>query len=156
MPSTVVMLVPWHEPRSVHAAEIVRWRNFCSVEHHDDMMTLLAPVFYTYYNIFICNQETTTRAPPQHDYIARTCVAVRAVVLRPFEPNHISDKRHQRVEKIGFAGINCFSCTFELSNQRFEEFLPLTKSTRVESAIWTDPSWSLDFTDLTLASKDTN
>ena len=40
------MFVRWHEPKSVFAAEMVRWRNFCSVEHHDDMITLLAPVFY--------------------------------------------------------------------------------------------------------------
>ena len=42
----VEMLVRWNEPRSVYAAEIVRWRNFCSIEHLDDMITLLAPVFY--------------------------------------------------------------------------------------------------------------
>ena len=76
--------------------------------------------------------------PRRHDDVAGSSVTIGAVVLRPFESNHISDERHQRVKRIGFAGINCFTCIFEFSNQRIEEFLPLMKSTRVESAIWTD------------------
>ena len=76
--------------------------------------------------------------PGGHDHSAGSGAAIGAVVLRPFESNHISDERHQRVKRIGFAGINCFTCIFEFSNQRIEEFLPLMKSTRVESAIWTD------------------
>ena len=47
--------------------------------------------------------------PRGHDHTASSSATKGAIVLRPFEPNHISDERHQRVKKISFAGIYCFT-----------------------------------------------
>jgi hypothetical protein len=47
--------------------------------------------------------------PGRHDDIAGSSVTECAVVLRPFEPDHISDKRHQGATGISVGGIYRFT-----------------------------------------------
>ena len=47
--------------------------------------------------------------PGGHDHAAGSSATIAAIVLCPFQPNHISDERHQCVKRISFAGIYCFT-----------------------------------------------
>ena len=47
--------------------------------------------------------------PGRHDDVAGSSVAIGAVVLRPFQPDHVSDERHQGATGINIAGIHCFT-----------------------------------------------
>ena len=47
--------------------------------------------------------------PGRHNDIAGSSVTEGAVVLGPFEPNHISDKRHQCASGISVGGIYRFT-----------------------------------------------
>ena len=47
--------------------------------------------------------------PGRHDDVAGSSVAIGAVVLRPFQPDHVSDERHQGATGINIAGIHRFT-----------------------------------------------
>ena len=65
--------------------------------------------------------------PGRHDDVAGSGVTIGAVVLRPFEPDHISDERHQRAARISIAGIYSFTWTLVFVNIEQKGCVPFTK-----------------------------
>ena len=65
--------------------------------------------------------------PRRHDDVAGSSVTIGAVVLCPFEPDHISDERHQRAARISITGIYRFTWTLVFVNIEQKGCLPLTK-----------------------------
>ena len=59
--------------------------------------------------------------PGRHDHIAGSGVTKGAVVLGPFEPDHISDERHQCATGISVGGIYRFTCKIVLIRQPKED-----------------------------------
>ena len=54
--------------------------------------------------------------PRRHDDVAGSSVTIGAVILRPFEPDHISDERHQCAARISITGIYRFTWTVVFVN----------------------------------------
>ena len=59
--------------------------------------------------------------PGRHDHIAGSGVTKCAVVLRPFEPDHVSDERHQCATGISVGGIYQFTWKIVLISQPRED-----------------------------------
>ena len=59
--------------------------------------------------------------PGRHDDIAGSSVTECAVVLGPFEPDHISDERHQGATGISVGGIYRFTWKIVVISQPKED-----------------------------------